>query len=101
VSATAIAPADHLPLPLSAQKRQNNHLQKLNKLTNPNLHEKFHIPTMCLLPCWPFNGVYLEKEPRKKNKKEEGVLVYDPKAKSVVKITGSVPVSSFSSCFGI
>ena len=88
-------------LPLSQLSKRRNTtaiLQKLNQLTHSNLRKAFHIPAMCLLPCWPFNDVYLE-EPRRKNNTEEGVLVYDPNAKSVVKIAGSLPVSPFTFCF--
>jgi hypothetical protein len=49
---------------------------------------------MCLLPCWPFGDVFLEEEPKKKKKKNQpGTLVYDPNARTVVKVTGKIPVS--------
>jgi hypothetical protein len=51
----------------------------------------FQTSKMCLLPCWPCNDFYLEEEPKKKP--EKGTLVYDPNARTVVKITGKVPVS--------
>ena len=49
---------------------------------------------MCLLPCWPCGDILLEGEP--KRKKVEGVLMYDPNANTVVKVTGKIPVSSTS-----
>jgi hypothetical protein len=46
---------------------------------------------MCLLPCWPCTDIFLVEKPKKKT--EEGILVYDPAARTVVKVAGKVPVS--------
>jgi hypothetical protein len=45
---------------------------------------------MCF-PCWPWADVYLEEVPKKK---ENSVVVWDPNAKSMVRLTGVKPVSS-------
>jgi hypothetical protein len=45
---------------------------------------------MCF-PCWPWAKVYLEEEPEQK--KDPGVLVWDPIARSMVRVTGVKTVS--------
>jgi hypothetical protein len=45
---------------------------------------------MCI-PCWPWTDIYLEDEP---DKKDKGLLVWDPIAKTTVRLTG-VMVSLF------
>ena len=46
---------------------------------------------MCL-PCWPWNDIYVEE--RTVEKKDPGVLVWDPNARSIVRVTGVNSVSS-------
>jgi len=60
---------------------------------------------MCI-PCWPWADVYIEDGPKKK--KQVGVLVFDPIAKTTVRMVGVPAVSAqflslasvvaFSSC---
>lgn len=46
---------------------------------------------MCL-PCWPWTDIYVEKRIVKKDE-EQGVLAWDPNARSMVRVTGVKSVS--------
>jgi hypothetical protein len=49
---------------------------------------------MCV-PCWPWSDIYIEKRVVNKDE-EEGVLAWDPNARSVVRVTGVKTVKAVS-----
>jgi len=52
---------------------------------------------MCI-PCWPWTDIYIEDAPKKKKeRKEDGVIVYDPIAGTHIKLTGVSQIKVVSS----